>query len=292
MAPAVLLLLADPAHPVLSEAVVAPLARALDGPARWLAPDIACELATTRADAATIAAATLGDLPVDRVVLPAGDRLKRLLVSDMDSTIITVECIDEIADFAGVKSAVADITRRAMNGELDFAAALRARAALLEGLPETVLEQVMTERVRLTPGARTLVTTLRARGATTALVSGGFTFFTQRVAALCGFDVHEANVLEARDGRLTGRVLEPIRGADAKLATFERLRVSKGLSAEACAAVGDGANDLPMLRAAGLGVGYRAHPSVAAEVTNLRHTDLTGVLYLMGIRRAAFTTLG
>ncbi len=208
----------------------------------------------------------------------------------MDSTIITVECIDELADHVGLKAEVAEITRRAMNGELDFAAALRQRVALLAGLPAGTLEEVYRERVRLMPGASTCVRTMRERlGARTALVSGGFTYFTARVAEAVGFEVHEANELEIRDGRLTGRVGEPVRGREAKLAALLGLACELGLSPADAVAVGDGANDLPMLQAARLGVAFRAHPRVAAAAPlRIEHGDLTALLFLQGIPEAEF----
>ena len=268
------------------------LSRLLGAPPRWLAEAEACELvldgglpAETRSEVRRL----VDDHPVDLCVIPATDRAKRLLVSDMDSTVITVECIDELADLLGIKAEVAAITRRAMNGELDFEAALAARVALLAGLPESVLEEVHRERVRLMPGACTLVRTMRARGALTALVSGGFAPLVDRVAREVGFDVAQGNRLELSGGRLTGRVLEPVRGAQDKLALLERLRGDRGLRREQTLAVGDGANDLPMLGAAGLGVAFHPHPAVAkAARVVVRHGDLTALLYLQGIARAEF----
>ena len=207
----------------------------------------------------------------------------------MDSTAITVECIDEVAGALGIQAEVAAITRRAMNGELDFRTALGARVALLAGLPVAVLGEIYRERVRLMPGAATLVRTMRARGATTALVSGGFAPFTERVRAALGFDLVQGNRLETRAGHLTGRVLEPVRGPASKLALLERLARARGLAPAETLAVGDGANDLPMLKAAGLGVAYRAHPVVRAAVTVvISHGDLTALLYLQGIARRDF----
>lgn len=285
----VLCLIAAPGHELAADDVAA-LARALGGEVRWLAEGRACDIApVAHADGLGQARAHFDGQPVDAMMVAAEGREKRLLLCDMDSTIITVECIDEIADFAGVKPQVAEVTRRAMNGELDFPTALRARVALLAGLDEAVLADVMAERVRLMPGARILVQTLQARGAFTGLVSGGFTYFTERVAQACGFAFQAANTLEIRDGRLTGRVLEPIRDAAFKLATFEQIRRERGLEAPACCTVGDGANDLPMLQAAGLGIGYHAHAKVRSTIARqLNHADLTGVLYAMGITEAEF----
>ncbi len=232
-------------------------------------------------------AALLPGVDVNRV--PAAGRAKRLLLADMDSTIIGCECIDEIAAAAGIGAEVAAITERAMRGELDFEAALADRVALLEGLPEAALAEVFAARVRLTPGAETLVRTMAARGAATALVSGGFTFFTERVAAAAGFAEHRANRLEIAEGRLTGRVLPPILGRDAKRAALEEIAAREGLGPEAALALGDGANDLAMIRAAGLGVGYRPKPALAAEADAvIAEGDLTAALHLQGIAEAEF----
>jgi phosphoserine phosphatase len=202
----------------------------------------------------------------------------------MDSTIIGVECIDELADFAGVKTEVAAITEAAMRGELDFEAALASRVALLKGLPATVLAACYAERVRLNPGARTLVRTMAALGAETALVSGGFTYFTERVAAAAGFARNQANRLVIVDGLLTGDVERPILGRQAKLAALQRLAEGLGIGPEAAVAVGDGANDLDMVQAAGLGVAYHAKPALAAAAgARLEVSDLTALLALQGI---------
>ncbi len=223
----------------------------------------------------------------DLVVQPAEDRTKRLLVSDMDSTMITVECIDELADYAGCKPQVAAVTERAMRGELDFAAALRARVALLAGLPLATVGQCLRERVRPMAGAAALVATMRARGARAVLVSGGFTRFAGPVAERLGFDRVMANVLEVDGGRLTGRVSEPIVDARAKARALGAARAEWGIGPTETLAVGDGANDLPMIRAAGLGVAYHAKPVVAAEAdAAIRHGDLTALLWTQGIARA------
>ena len=292
--PAVACLIADPERQPLAPGLVAEAARALGGAARWLADAEAAEIATDTLEPEVAAArleALVGDLPVDRAVLPATYRRKRLLLSDMDSTIITIECIDELADFAGLKERIAAVTRRAMNGELDFAAALRERVALLAGLDQSVIDRVIAERLRLMPGAVTLVRTMRAHGARTGLVSGGFTRFTRHVRDLCGFDLEEANELEIADGVLTGRLVGELRGAEAKLAALIRLRDELRLAPEATLAVGDGANDLPMLRAAGLGVAFRAHERVrAAAPCRIEQGDLTALLFLQGYRRDEFAT--
>ena len=285
-------LIADPHRAPLETSLAACAGRALKAAPRWLAEAEACDFEVAGGDPAELAArvrAGLGPAPLDVAVVETRARVKRLLVSDMDSTIITVECIDELADRVGIKAEVAAITRRAMNGELDFGAALRQRVALLEGLPVEVLSEVYHERVRLVPGATALVRTMRARGALTALVSGGFIEFVERVRDDVGFDLAEANRLETRGGRLTGRVLEPIRDAGGKLAMLRELTRSHGLRAEETLAVGDGANDLPMLAAAGLGVAFRAHPRVARTArVAIGVGDLTALLYLQGIPKDAF----
>jgi phosphoserine phosphatase len=220
----------------------------------------------------------------DANLVPAQGRRKRMLIADMDSTIIGVECIDELADFAGVKAEVAAITESAMRGEIDFEGALIARVALLKGLPEDDLERCYAERVSLNPGARTLVRTMAGAGALTALVSGGFSFFTERVARAAGFDRQQANTLLAKDGRLTGEVARPILGREAMLAALRRVAAEAGLTPADAIAVGDGANDLAMVRAAGLGVAYHAKPALAdAARARLDHSDLTALLALQGI---------
>jgi phosphoserine phosphatase len=223
----------------------------------------------------------------DVIVRPVGAPLPRLLIADMDSTMITCECIDELADYAGIKPEIAAITERAMAGELDFAAALAERVALLAGLSEKVIEQCLAERVRPTPGAATLVQTLRARGTRTVLVSGGFTRFAEPVAAMIGFDRAVANVLEIQGGVLIGRVLPPIVDSAVKRATLEAECAEFQISPADVLAIGDGANDVPMLRTAGLGVAYRGHAAaVAAAEASIRHGDLTTLLYAMGIAKA------
>jgi phosphoserine phosphatase len=272
-------------------AVAAEAARAAGaGSLRALAPD-AAEAPLPDADPGRLAAAraALADAGVDANVVALEGREKRLLVADMDSTIIGVECIDEIADMAGVKPQVAAITEAAMRGELDFEQALAARVALLEGLEEAALDRVFAERVRLNPGAATLVRTMAARGAATALLSGGFTFFTARIAVAAGFGAHHANTLEARDGRLTGRVVPPVFGREGKRERLAALAAERGLPLSAAAAVGDGANDLAMVQAAGLGVAYRAKPALAeAADARLDHSPLSAILHLMGVPRAAW----
>jgi len=221
---------------------------------------------------------------LDANVLPAEGRRKRLLIADMDSTIIGVECIDELADFAGVRTEVARVTEAAMRGEIDFEGALTARVALLAGLPERVLADCHAARVRLNPGARVLVRTMAALGAETALVSGGFDFFTARVAAEAGFARHQANRLDMAEGRLTGTVAQPILGRAAKRAALDAIAAEIGITPDAVLAVGDGANDLDMIAAAGLGVAWRAKPALAAAAdARIEHSDLTALLALQGI---------
>ena len=232
----------------------------------------------------------LAGTPIDAVTSPIADRRKRLLIADMDSTIVTGETLDELADFAGLKDRIAAITRRAMNGEVDFPAALRERIAMLKGLPLSALEATW-ERVRLTDGARELIATMRAHGAITALVSGGFTFFTTRVAALTGFDVHRANVLLDDGASLIGRVAEPILDRNAKLHTLQELAAAHDIPMEQTMAVGDGANDLPMLQAAGLGVAFHAKPVVATEArARIDHTGLRALLFIQGYSAGAIAS--
>ena len=283
----------------LAEAVGVVLAATDPGEVTWLSRDEACEIAFDAPDFAAARAVRdpiavrLGALPIDVCVVPAEGRRKRLLVADMDSTIIEQECIDEMADMLGLKARIAAITERAMRGELQFEAALTERLTLLAGLSEGELQRVFDERVTLMPGARTLIATMRGAGAYTALVSGGFSFFTSRVAAAVGFDVNQANTLDVADGRLTGRVVGAILGREAKLAALEQYRVARGLKADETMAVGDGANDLAMIGAAGLGVAYRAKPLVAAEAdAGITYGDLTALLFLQGYRRDEFVELG
>jgi len=229
-------------------------------------------------------AAVLVGTGVDAIATPIAGRRKRLLVADMDSTIVTGETLDELADFAGLRDQIAAITRRSMNGEIDFADALRERVAMLRALPLDALEKTW-KRVRLTQGARELVATMHAHGAATALVSGGFTFFTARVAGLAGFDAHFANTLLDDGKALTGCVAEPILDRDAKLTTLRALAAEHHLDLAETMAVGDGANDLAMLRAAGLGVAFHAKPVLAAEAhARVDHGNLRALLFAQGYR--------
>lgn len=223
---------------------------------------------------------------LDIVVQPQGDRTKRMIIADMDSTMITVECIDELADYAGLKPAIAAITERAMRGELDFRAALIERVGLLAGMPEATLVECRMERVKLTRGARTLVQTMKAHGAWSVLVSGGFMPFAGPVGEAIGFDKVVANELEIRGGKLTGRVIEPIVDSAAKLEALKAEAAKHGLPLAETLAVGDGANDIPMITSAGLGVGYYPHPAAAeAAAAVVRHHDLTALLWAQGYPR-------
>ena len=284
-----LILIAPHGSRALDPALLARIAAATQaGPPRILAEHEAAELPCATPPDLDALAAAIANHPIDAVLLPAANRRKRLLIADMDSTIVTGETLDELAAFAGVGDRVAAITKRSMNGELDFSAALRERVALLQGLALDALDQTW-KGVHLTPGARTLVATMRANGATTALVSGGFTWFTSRVAALCGFDVNRANTLIDDGATLNGQVTEPILDRRAKLSTLNELAATHGLALDDCLAVGDGANDLDMIRAAGLGVAYHAKPIVAAEARAcIRHADLRALLYLQGYTAAEF----
>jgi phosphoserine phosphatase len=289
-------LISNPARPALDPAAIA-LAVGVLATAqtpRVLDPGIAADISFTPDGAGDKAAAerlraALAPRPLDVVVQPLASRRKKLLVADMDSTMIEQECVDELAGHVGLKQHVAAITEQAMRGEIAFEPALRERVALLAGLPATVVDEVIEKRITLTPGGRALVATMRRNGARTCLVSGGFTLFTARVAAMIGFDEHRGNTLEIRDGKLTGAVAEPILGREAKRATLIALRDRLGLRPQDTLAAGDGANDLAMIEAAGLGVAYRAKPTVAAAAhARIDHGDLTALLYLQGYARADF----
>ena len=267
------------------------------GAADWLSVDRACDLPlATDADdldgAAVMDAVrqALDGTPIDMAVQPAVGRRKRVLLADMDSTIVTGETLDDLAALAGLADQVLPITRQAMNGELDFAEAVRARVALLSGWPAALLDEVLAA-TRLTDGAKTLVRTMRAHGAYCLLISGGFHVFADRVAEWVGFDAAEANHLLVEGDRLVGRVAEPILGKDRKLAALREVTAARGLIPADAMAVGDGANDLPMLLAAGLGVAFHAKPSVRAKVgARVDHGDLTALLYLQGYREAELVT--
>ena len=258
----------------------------------WLAEGDACDLALPDMPAGEAGALLRGALdgaPVDIAIQPAAGRRKKLLIADMDSTMIDQECIDELADEVGIKAEVAAITAMSMNGEIAFEPALRQRVALLHGLDESVIERLMRHRITLASGARELVATMNRDGAHTALVSGGFTAFTSRVAAQLGFHEHRANTLLMAAGRLTGRVAEPILGREAKAVALREMTERLGIGLGDAIAVGDGANDLDMLALAGAGVALHAKPSVAAEAKiRIDHGDLTALLYLQGYRREQF----
>jgi phosphoserine phosphatase len=260
------------------------------GAAQWLNPGIAAEFALTHVPANRWEVwQGLQDLGVDLVVQPAEGRRKAMLLADMDSTMIGQECIDELADLAGVGPRVAGITARAMNGELNFEGALLERVGLLKDLPEAVIGQVLATRITYTPGGRELIATMKANGGYAALVSGGFTAFTTAVAAHLGFDEHRANTLLVEDGRLTGDVARPILGREAKMAALREISARLGIGHDRVMAVGDGANDLGMLGLAGAGVALHAKPSVAAQCDiRISHGDLTALLYIQGYAVADF----
>ena len=284
-------LITDPARPALDAATVDALRTRWSGaPPRWLAEGVAADLPLpTRPDDIAEVWADLQARGIDLAVQPAAGRRKRLLLADMDSTMIAQECIDELAAVAGIGPQIAAVTARAMNGELAFEPALRERVALLAGLDAGVIAQVIADRITYVPGGRTLVATMQTHGALCVLVSGGFTAFTRAVAAHLGFDEHRANLLEVDAGRLTGTVAEPILGRAAKRAALEEICAREGLTPAEVLAIGDGANDLDMLGAAGMGVAMHAKPAVAAQsALRIHHGDLTAALYLQGYARADF----
>jgi phosphoserine phosphatase len=289
-------LICDPARPVLDERIVEATRRRLPGAQtpRWLARGVAADIpfsphGETQARLLTeVVRRALSGAPVDVIVQAAAGRRKKLLVADMDSTIIEQECIDELADFLGIREHVAKITERAMRGEIEFVPALRERIALLAGLGVDVIDKILAERITFTPGAEALVATMRAHGATTALVSGGFTQFTFPLAEKLRFDVHEANRLIVEDGRLTGEIAEPVQGEAGKRNALVRLRTELRLVPSETLAVGDGANDMAMLAEAGLGIAFHARPAAAAASARIDHADLTALLYAQGYRREEF----
>jgi len=284
-------LLTAPEAPTLDGALVTPLRNAWGGGAiRWLATREAAEFEVPEVPGNRWEVwESLQAERVDLIVQPTEGRRKRMLLADMDSTMIRQECIDELADEAGVGARVKEITARAMNGELDFEGALTERVGLLKGLPETVIAKVLDERITLMPGGPALLATMKANGAYCALVSGGFTAFTMRIAATLGFDENRANTLIARDGILTGEVARPILGREAKVQALEEISARLGLAKSEVMAVGDGANDLGMLGLAGAGVALHAKPVVAAECDiRVNHGDLTALLYIQGYAREDF----
>jgi len=290
-------LIAGPAVSALGDDILARVRAALPGAgaAAWLDRGIAADIPFTpeagldQRQLAETARAAVGGVAVDVVVQPAARRRKRLFVADMDSTMIGQECIDELADLVGLKAHVSAITERAMRGEIAFEPALRERVALLKGLPATVIDDVIANRITLTSGARVLVETMKQHGVHTCLVSGGFSLFTQRIAEMVGFDENHANTLLIEDGKLTGKVDEPVLGREAKLDTLLELARYLQIPLEETLAVGDGANDLAMIQRAGLGVAYRAKPAVAAAAhARIDHGDLTALLYVQGYKRDEF----
>ncbi|OLS53171.1 phosphoserine phosphatase SerB [Rhodovulum sulfidophilum] len=287
----VVTLLTSPAQPMLERGTVESLRDAWGGGAAvWLAPGIAAEfpVASLPGNFREVWS-DLQTLGIDLAAQPAEGRRKRLLIADMDSTMIRQECIDELAAEAGVGPRVAEITARAMNGELDFHGALRERVGLLAGLDAHVIDKVLAERISFMPGGRTLVATMKANGAHALLVSGGFTNFAAKVGAALGFDEYRANTLLIEDGRLTGTVAEPILGREAKVEALREVTERLGIGLGDALAVGDGANDLGMLGLAGAGVALHAKPSVAAECElRVNHGDLTALLYLQGYTRNDF----
>jgi len=281
----------------LDDATLARARAALPEPGAplWLDPGRAADIpfsASAQADQRALGETLRAVLPgADVVIQPSANRRKKLFLADMDSTMIGQECIDELAAFVGLKEHVAAITERAMRGEIEFEPALRERVALLKGLPASVVDEVIARHITLTPGARTAVATMRAHGAYTCLVSGGFTLFTDRIAAMIGFDEARANTLEIDNGALAGLVREPIFGRDSKRAALIELRDRFRLVAHDTMATGDGANDLAMITESGLGVAYHAKPKVAAAApARIEHGDLTALLYIQGYRRAEFAS--
>ena len=285
----VLTLIADRTATSLTDAQIAAARDAVDGaPAKVLSEGEAVDIAFRMPPSWPRIAAAIGDARIDTIVTRARNRRKAVLIADMDSTIVTTETLDEIAAYAGLKDQIAAITMQSMRGEIDFAEALRLRVGMLKGLSVDALAQTWA-KTEFMPGARELVATMRAHNALTALVSGGFTWFTGRVAGALGFDEHRANVLLEDGTALTGEVGEPILDRDAKLATLRELASERGVRLEATVAVGDGANDLAMIRQAGLGVAYHAKPIVAAEArAQVKFADLRAVLFAQGYPAASF----
>jgi len=289
-------LIANPSNPVLAPAIAEKAAAAVSASGLyWLADGVACDIALKDGSDLDASEAALRNvivgLPVDLAIQQAETRRKAFLIADMDSTMIGQECIDELAAEVGLKDKVSAITARAMNGEIAFEPALRERVALLKGLPITVVDEVIAKRITLTPGGLELIATMKAKGFYTALVSGGFTVFTSKIAATLGFDENRANILLEQDGLLTGEVAEPILGKQAKVDALLDITARLGITPEDTIAVGDGANDLGMLGIAGSGVALHAKPTVAAQAKiRIDHGDLTALLYLQGYRRTDFVT--
>ena len=295
----VCILISAPDQAAVNSEVRTLAAESLGTPDDWrcLSPETAYEInfsmpGTTAFEAEDLVRAALGSRQVDVAMVPAENRRKKLLVADMDSTMIEQECIDELADAVGVKEQVSAVTERAMRGEIAFEPAIRERVALLEGLDRRTLQSVMETRISFTPGGKKLVRTMRAHGAKTALVSGGFTLFTGFVAGELAFDSHHANILEFDDEKLAGTVREPILGSEAKLETMRRIEGEHGIAPVETLSLGDGANDLAIIEAAGLGVAFRAKPTLeAAADVRIRHGDLTSVLYIQGYAESEFAAV-
>lgn len=287
-------LIAHPSNPVLVQSLGERAAEAVNAAGLyWLADGVACDIVLRDGSDAIAADRTLreaiADQPIDLVLQEQEARRKSFLIADMDSTMIGQECIDELADVVGLKDKVAAITARAMNGEIAFEPALRERVALLEGLPLSVVDDVIAKRITLTSGGPELIATMKAKGFYTALVSGGFTVFTNPIAAQLGFHENRANLLLADNGILTGKVAEPILGKQAKVDAVLDISARLGISTQDVIAVGDGANDLGMINLAGSGVALHAKPTVAAQARmRIGHADLTALLYLQGYRKTDF----
>ena len=277
----VLVLIAAPGSGAISDAMASYLNQA-----SWLAPNEALECPATERDKVI---RICDGLPIDINPVPTRNRRKSVLLADMDSTMIQQECIDELGVVAGVGDHIKQVTAKAMRGELDFEGALKERVALLRGLPEQAIQDVIEKRITLMPGGKTLLATMKAHSAYTALVSGGFTAFTAHVAHVLGFDENRANTLIVKDGKLTGEVALPILGKDAKVESLHRICAARGIAADDVLAVGDGANDIPMLQAAGMGVALHAKPKVQEQARFvINHGDLTALLYLQGYSKSEF----
>jgi phosphoserine phosphatase len=287
-------LIANPAAPVLTSSLGIKASAAINATGLyWLADGIACDItlkdSSSPEEARDFLAQAINGEPIDIIIQNQDSRRKKILIADMDSTMIQQECIDELAEEAGLRDKVAAITARAMNGEIDFEPALRERVALLKGLPYSVIDKVIASRITLMPGGPELVRTMKKHGAYTALVSGGFTVFTQRIAEMIGFNENSANILIDNGETLTGEVKEPILGRAAKVAALSGICERFGLTPEDAIAVGDGANDLGMLQLAGSGVALHAKPVVAEQASmRIDHGDLTALLYIQGFRKTDF----
>lgn len=290
----VVTLISDPKIAPITHAVIDVVRNVLaelggrTGDLDWLSEGRACDLTLADKvleDFKPAVRLALDEAPIDTIIQSSIHRRKKLLVADMDSTIIQQECINEVADFVGHRAEVSAITERAMGGEIDFPEAVRARASMFVGLDADTLDRAYHERITTTPGAATLVRVMRENGAVTALVSGGFTQFTSRVAERTGFDHHHGNELEVTSGRLTGKVIEPIKDGEAKVELLNHYCRKLGITHELSLAVGDGANDIPMIEAAGLGVSFHGKPRVAAAAdAQILYSDLTSLLFAQGYR--------